>query len=229
MSDTDSFIDEVTEEVRRDRLFALMRRYGWIAVLVILLLVGGAAWNEWRKAQERDAAEALGDKILAALARDDRAARAAALGDIDAPSPQVDAVVTLLAAAEGASENPADAAERLLALADRDGVDQVYRQIATLKAVMLPDTGLDAETRRTRLNGLALTGGVLRLLAEEQLALIDLETGNRAEAVDRLSRIATDAEATAGLRRRVTQVMVALGEELPDLPAPVQGGVAVSE
>ena len=40
MSDTDSFIDEVTEEVKRDRLFATMRKYGWIAVLIVLLLVG---------------------------------------------------------------------------------------------------------------------------------------------------------------------------------------------
>ena len=31
MSDTDSFIDEVTEEVRRDALFAQFRRYGWHA------------------------------------------------------------------------------------------------------------------------------------------------------------------------------------------------------
>ena len=36
MSDTDSFIDEVTEEVRKDRLYGYLRRYGWIAVLVIL-------------------------------------------------------------------------------------------------------------------------------------------------------------------------------------------------
>lgn len=45
MSDTDSFIEEVTEEVRRDRLFGLMRRYGWIAVLAVLLLVGGTAYR----------------------------------------------------------------------------------------------------------------------------------------------------------------------------------------
>ena len=38
MSDTDSFIDEVTEEVKRDRLFAMMKRYGWIAVVIVLLL-----------------------------------------------------------------------------------------------------------------------------------------------------------------------------------------------
>ena len=35
----DSFIDEVTEDLRRDRLFLAMRRYGWIAVLAILVLV----------------------------------------------------------------------------------------------------------------------------------------------------------------------------------------------
>ena len=28
----DSFIDEVTEDLRRDRLFGLYRRYGWIAL-----------------------------------------------------------------------------------------------------------------------------------------------------------------------------------------------------
>ena len=58
MSDTDSFIDEVTEEVRRDRMFNLLRRYGWIAVVAVLLLVGGAAWNEWRLSQQRTQSEA---------------------------------------------------------------------------------------------------------------------------------------------------------------------------
>lgn len=229
MSNTDSFIDEVTEEVRRDRLFALMRRYGWIAVLAILLLVGGAAWNEWRKAQERAAAQALGDAVLSALATEDRAARAAALDAISAPDAQAASVIALLAAAEEAADNPEAAAQRLLALADRADVEAVYRNLATLKAVMLPGSGLDAEARRGRLNGLALSGGVLRLLAEEQLALIDLETGNREAAIERLVAIASDAEATMGLRRRVTQVIVALGEELPDLPEPVTGAVSVGE
>ena len=35
----DRFIDEVTEDLRRDRLFLMLRRYGWIAVLLILALV----------------------------------------------------------------------------------------------------------------------------------------------------------------------------------------------
>ena len=57
MSNPESFIEEVNEEVRRDRLYGLLRRYGWIAVLAILLIVGGAAYSEYRKAQARAQAE----------------------------------------------------------------------------------------------------------------------------------------------------------------------------
>lgn len=52
MSNPDSFIEEVAEEVRRDRMSRLMRKYGWIGVLAVVLIVGGAAFNEYRKAQE---------------------------------------------------------------------------------------------------------------------------------------------------------------------------------
>ena len=227
MSDTDSFIEEVTEEVRRDRLFRLMRRYGWIAILAILLLVGGAAWNEWRKAQAREEAQAFGDSMLAALSEPDRTARAAALRDIDAPNPEAEAVVDLLTAAETAGGDPETAAARLLEIADRPETGEVYRQIATLKAVTLPDAGLSAETRRQRLEGLVSEGGIIRLLAEEQLALIALETGDRSAAVERLTAITSDAEATAGLRRRATQVIVALGEDPPDIRRGAPGAAGV--
>ena len=53
MSDTDSFINEVNDEVRRDRLYGYLQRYGWIAILVVVLIVVGAAWSEYRKAQTR--------------------------------------------------------------------------------------------------------------------------------------------------------------------------------
>jgi len=216
VSDTDSFIEEVTEEVRRDRLFRLMRRYGWIAILAILLLVGGAAWNEWRKAQARDAAQAFGDRMLAALSEPDRSARASALADMEAPNLEAAAVVDLLTAAETAGGDPEAAAARLLEIADRPQTGDVYRQIATLKAVTLPDSRLGVDIRRQRLEGLVSEGGIVRLLAEEQLALIALETGDRAAAIERLTAITADAEATAGLRRRATQVIVALGEDPPD-------------
>ena len=108
MSDTDSFIDEVNEEVRRDRMFNLFRRYGWIAVAAVLLLVGGAAWNEWRASQEQAQAEAMGDAIVAALNLETASARAAALQEIEVT--QASAIVQLLSAAQLASDDRGDEA-----------------------------------------------------------------------------------------------------------------------
>ena len=210
MSDSDSFIDEVTEEVRRDRLFKQFRRYGWIAVVAILLLVGGATWNEWQKAQARQEAEALGDEILAALDRPDRQDRADALAGVSAQEGAANAVLQMLVAGELGTAEPEAAATRLLGLAEDPDVPQIYRQIAVLKAVALPQNGLSAEDRRERLEGLLPGGGLVRLLAEEQLALLDIETGATGAALERLVRISEDAEATAGLRRRAAQVIVAL-------------------
>jgi len=73
VSDTDSFINEVSEEVRRDALYGYLRRYGWIAILVVVLLVGGAAYNEYNKAQTTAASQDAGDQLLTALAQDDLA------------------------------------------------------------------------------------------------------------------------------------------------------------
>lgn len=210
MSDTDSFIDEVTEEVRRDRLFQQFRRYGWIAVLAILLLVGGAAWNEWQKAQARQKAEALGDEILAALEKPDREERASALSAVEVSEGASRAVLEMLAAGEQGTGDAADAANRLLGLADDPAIPQVYRQIAVLKAVSLPENQLPVDDRKARLEGLLPGGGLVRLLAEEQLALLDIETGDVEAALERLNRISDDAEATSGLRRRAAQVIVAL-------------------
>ena len=67
MSNPDSFIDEVTEEVRRDRLFRLFRKYGWIGVVIILGLVIGTAWTEWSKSRAEARAEAFGDAVIDAL------------------------------------------------------------------------------------------------------------------------------------------------------------------
>ena len=214
LSNTDSFIEEVSEEVRRDQLFKLFKRYGWIAVVLIGLLVGGTAWNEWRKAQETNAAEALGDQILAALEGEDSTARADALGAIDTPEGGARGIIGLLAAAEAGDETPQVAAANMLALADDPAVPQVYRQIAVIKAISLPGNELSETDRRTRLDGLLVGGGLVRLLAEEQLAFIDIETGNVEAGLDRLRQISESAETSIGMRQRAAQMILALGGEL---------------
>ncbi|MDQ2089188.1 tetratricopeptide repeat protein [Marimonas arenosa] len=219
MSETDSFIEEVTEEVRRDRLFALMKRYGWIAVLAILLLVGGAAINEWRKAQARAEAEATGDAMIAALRSDDAGERAAALAALSPESQGARALAALLAAGEqveaGQTEQAAATFESVAGNAD---LPLIYRQVASYKRLAILGDTLSFDERRAGYEALVGPGSQLRLLAEEQLALIDIETGDTASAAGRLQAIASDAAVTAGLRQRATQLMVALGETPEAIP-----------
>lgn len=217
MSETDSFIEEVTEEVRRDKLFALFRRYGWIGILAVLLIVGGAGWNEWRKAQDRAAAEALGDRMISALESDSALSRAAALGDIPTDGAGQDMLIALARAGElSAAGDTAAAVEALQQVAANGDVPEIYRRLAGFRALVL-QTDLPAEERRRQFESFAQAGGILRLLSEEQIALIDIGAGAQDAALDRLGRIVQDAEATTGLRRRASQLIVSLGGEVPQV------------
>jgi hypothetical protein len=217
MSNTDSFVEEVNEEVRRDHLYGLLRRYGWIAVLAIVMLVGGAAFSEYRKAQARAAAEGLGDAMLSALAVDDSAGRAQALSEIEPATPTSAAILRMLTAAEQASAGDAKAAVATLdALAIDGDVPSIYRQLAAFKAITLQGDEMPAIERRQALEALAQPGNALRLLASEQLALVDIETGDPEAAIARYQAIISDAEVSPDLQQRALQVIVALGGE-PEL------------
>ena len=223
MSDTDSFIDEVTEEVRRDRLFALFRRYGWIPMVLIVLVVGGAAWNEYRKAQERAEAEALGDALLAAMAANEPAARAAGLTAVTAATPGANAVVEfLLAGAQAEAGDTLAAVAALNNIATSGDLPEIYRQIAAFKALTLQAETMPAAERRAGFEALARPGMPLRMLAEEQLAMIDMAEGDTEAAIARYQAILQDAEVTSDLQQRATQAIVSLGGQ-PEVRSASQG------
>ena len=171
MSQSDSFIEEVTDAVRRDRLFALMRRWAWLAVLLVVLLVGGAAFREWRLSNARTAAEARGDALLTAVeARD------------------ADAVMAVSAEGPGASRGGAPRGRggggppRWRCRAWRRWPPilrcrRATRDLAVLRSVLLePDAPIGE--RRGALEAIAAPGAPYRLLAEEQLALLSVEEGD---------------------------------------------------
>lgn len=222
MSNPDSFIDEVTEEVRRDRLFAAFRKYGWIGVVAVLAVVGGAAWTEYSKHRAELRAEAFGNGVLDAMdlgAPEDRAAAIAAL-----PADGGQVALRALIQATDAGEDKAAALAALDALAADGGQSQVYRDLAALRAVMLAGADRALADRRAVLQDLATPGRAFRPIAAEQLAYLLIEEGNAEAAITALTALLQDQEAPAGLRNRAAQVITALGGSLPEATAAADAG-----
>ena len=219
MSNPDSFIDEVNEELKRDRLFALMKRYGWIAVLLVLLVVGGAAWNEWNKARQSAAAQAFGDAVLAALNEGDANARQGALSTLaeaEAASGREGreraGIVRLLMASERLqADDRAGALSALAAVAGDETLPASYRQLADLKRAIIAGPEMGMDERRALLEPLARAGQAFRPLALEQLALLHVEAGDNAAALDRFRALLDEPDLSSGLRQRIELMIDILG------------------
>jgi hypothetical protein len=207
VSQTESFIEEVTEEVRRDRLFATLKKWGWVAALAVVVLVGGAAFNEYRKAESAAAAQEFGDQLMAGILAEDGGS---VLAQVDTDGPTQAVVAANLAAASAL--NNGDRERALRELEDAKVLIEapaIYRDLSAFKyALALPrDTNIDE--RMSAFEALTAPGGPFRLLAQEQTALIMIEKGD-------VNGILQDSELTAGLQRRASELIVALGGELAE-------------
>jgi hypothetical protein len=218
VSNPESFIDEVTEEVRRDKLFAMFRKYGWIAVLAVLLIVGGAAWNEWRKAQEIALAKAFGDAVFAALEAPTPELRRELLAGLPADGEQA-AIRDMLLSSDPETDRAGSLAA-LQSLEANTALPVMWRDLAVLKRVVLLGAELPPAEARAALDPIAAPGRPYRVLALEQLAYLTLTEGKRDDAIAQLTALTQDQEAPQGLRRRAAQMVVALGGDLaPPAPA----------
>ena len=211
VSNPDSFIQEVTEEVRRDRLYSYFRKYGWIPALIVVAVVAGTAWTEWSKARNAAQAQAFGDAILDALDLGGAADRREALATAPADGPQK-AVLALLLASDPV-EDRAGALVALEQLAADASQPQSYRDLAVLRRVILAGADLPLVERRAALDPVAAPGRPFRPLALEQLAYLLVEEERTEEAITALRALTQDQQAPAGLRGRAGQMIVALGGE----------------
>ena len=210
MSDTDSFIDEVTEEVRRDRLFGYFRRYGWIPAVIILALVGGTAYSEWSKSVVAQAAQVRGDALLDALDVQGKPESISALSSILAQD-DGDVVASFLVAGLDQSL----ASELLTAIAENMDQPKYIRDLALLKLAATLDAASKDEAVSI-LTDLSAPGGVYRNAAMEILVALELQRGNRDVALLLLQSHVQDAGTTQAQVQRMGELIVALGA-IPDL------------
>jgi len=213
VSSPDSFIDEVTEEIRRDRLFAAFRKYGWIGVVIVVGIVVGAGWNEWSKAQATSRAQAFGDGITDSFDLGGPEERRAALAALPVDGGQI-AIRQLLLASDP-TQDRSGTLEALDALGADATQPQIYRDLAVLRRVTLAGADQPLADRRAALEPLTAPGRPFRTLALEQAAYLLIEEAKTTEAITALTSLLRDQESPEGLRRRAGQMVIALGGEVP--------------
>lgn len=208
MSETDSFFQEVSEEVRRDKLYKFLRKYMWVFVGIVLLIVGGAAANEYLKAREKAAAEAAGDALRAAQIEATSAAFAE-LANSEAPSA---VLAQMEQAAALVAEGQKDAGVALyMQIASSSNAPEIYSQLALLKAIMLGGEAMADSEFSAAIARLTAPEAPFRMLAFEQQALHLLANGQKDEAAAILRNILTSDSVTRELATRAQQLLTALG------------------
>ena len=214
MSDTDSFLQEVSEELRRDKLYRNIRKYGWVAILFVILIVGAATYREYLKSRAATEAQLFGTSIIDALNEKNVVDRVTKLQKINAPGANAEAILALLLLAESNGIENTNQKDRFLSnVIENLSIEAHYRDLLNFKILLGSAATMNIDERISAFEEIAKPGNVYRLLAEEQLVLIELEQGNSEKAVEKLSQILLDAELTAGLRNRATQMMIALGRD----------------
>ncbi|MFZ8959070.1 MAG: hypothetical protein ACO2ZI_05050 [Paracoccaceae bacterium] len=209
MSQSDSFIDEVTEELRRDQLFRALKRWGWIGVLAVVALVGAATYREISTNRDLAAARDFGDAVIAALDLPDADARAAAFAEITPSRSNQEVLLAFIRASDLSESDPVAAAAALRAIADAPDLLPRYRDLALLRAHILArveDQGLvDATLARLAEDGAPFAG-----IAREVQALELLKLGDKEGAIAALETLVEQSVVTLSQRQRISSLIFAL-------------------
>lgn len=217
MSNSDSFMDEVSEEVRRDRMFALWKKYGMFAIAGIVLVVGAAGGKAWLDHQAQVEAQRVGGAVIAASSAgpDDAAAALTAIAE------QTDhagaAVLARLRAAAALAESgdAEGAAAAYDVLASSPDADDLLKSFASFRALTLRADAMDPAEAAAAFEAVAGGSGPFRLLALEAQGAAQLQAGDRDAAVAAFQTVAEDEGAPQGLRQRALAALSSLGAEAP--------------
>ena len=69
MVESESFIKEVSEEVKRDRLFKALNKFKWLLFALIVSLVGAVGGYEYYKFDKKSRAQENGEFLISAIER----------------------------------------------------------------------------------------------------------------------------------------------------------------
>jgi hypothetical protein len=214
-NETDTFVQEVDESLRQERMLGAAKQLGpWFIAIFVLVIVGLGAWQGWRyvatsqarahaeiyaaaQAQVRegnfDGAKAEferltgeGPRVYRAMARMEHAAVLQQQGDLEA------ALAEFEAAAKAAS-------------------DPLMRDTALLRAAYIVAETQDFDSLQVRLQPLIDSDSRLGYLARELLAIEAWEAGHNDIARETLENLTLAFDAPESVRQRAQVALSVIG------------------
>jgi hypothetical protein len=208
MSD-DSFIREVEEELRSDRVKAIWDRFGLILIAAaILVVVATAAWTGYEYYTERQAS-ASGDRFLAALNLANEGKSDEALAALQALEDDGYGAYPVLARMRAATvlQEKGDtqgAVAAFDAVAADTSAPAAIRDMASIRAAyILVDSGTADDVARYA-EPLSSDENPLRHAAREALGLAAWKAGNLADAKTLFQQILDDPRAPRNAQQRAS-------------------------
>lgn len=206
MSD-ESLFREVDDEVRRDEMEKLWKRYGNLVIAacvgVVLGVSGIKGWQYWQKqASEKAGAEYIQATKLATDGKiDDAAGEYAKIADGNHTG--YAQLSRLQQAGILADKGNTDAAVKMYdAIYADTSVDSSLRDLSRVRAAYLVADSASVDDLKKRLAGLDVDGSAWRSSAQEIFALAQYRSGDLAAADKLVKALIADPKTPAGLRQR---------------------------
>ncbi|MEO1719688.1 MAG: tetratricopeptide repeat protein [Pseudomonadota bacterium] len=211
----DSFLREVQEEVRRERLARAFDKYGVAALVGAAVIVAGVVGWQWYNAYTTDIAQKAGARFAAAqrLLRSEEAKdKQTAFKDfqeIAATGPaNYQALAQLQIAARHLDENKTDEAKAAFAAVTKiEDIDPALTSYARLQLVTIDADTLDYNQLQDRLKPLMGQDVIWRYSARELLAARAVAAGRKDDARPLLAELLSDQQAPASIRQRAEMLM----------------------
>ncbi len=215
-TDGDSFIHEVSEELRRDRMYRAWRRFGPLLILALTLFVLWFAWSEWSKVQDRRAAQQRGEAFAAALALPAGPERVSALEGLSRGGGGAAPIVLMRAGGLLLDEaDPSGAAKSFSAAAQSSQLPESWRELASLRALMAEADSKPVAELLAALEPLTAEGRPWRDFARELKAMAQMRAEDFDGAAETLNALAAAESLPGSMQGRVEAMRRALGLATP--------------
>lgn len=222
-ADNEAFLREVDDNLRREQMAGLARRWGMVGGAIVVVALAALALFLWWQSHRAGQAGAESEQLAQVLSDVDvgkaNAAdpRLATLADSSRDGTR--ALARMTQAGIAAKSAPAAGAARYRAIADDAGLPQAVRDLAMIRATMLEFDTLPPQQVVARMQPLAGPGGAWFGSAGELVAAADLKMNRRDLAGPLYAKIAVDTNVPASIRGRAAGMAIVLGQPIASAAA----------